>query len=436
MSVAADSDALRCALAAIAAVDPGALVTRALAEHRLGPRVSLIAVGKAAEQMATAAVEALGDSLLRAIVIAPPRAAGVARENRPESRAAIATYLGGHPIPSEAGMRGASAVLQMARTLGADDVLLCLISGGGSALMTIPPDGISLDDIRFVTDALLRSGADIEELNCVRKHLDQLKGGRLAALTFPAAVSSLVLSDVVGDPIATIASGPTVPDPSTIEDACRVLHYRGVWETMPRSVRSHLESGHDESPKPGDPRLENCTTRVIGNNRIAADAACATARSLGYEARLATTAMTGEAREAGTEIVSKLRREREVVGAPVALVFAGETTVTVRGHGVGGRNQELALAAALAMDGDPSLRLVSIGTDGIDGPTDAAGAVADGTTVQRARDVGRDASAALEANDSYSFWKAVGGHVVTGPTGTNVMDIVVATASIGTPLRV
>lgn len=416
----ARSDAVRCALAGIAAVDPAALVEHALTGHRFGPRVSLFAAGKAAAAMATAAADMLGPFLRRGIVIAPTP---VAIPGAP-----IVSYRGGHPMPTEEGVRGAQALMRMVDSLVADDVLLCLISGGASALATLPSEGLSLDDVRDVTRLLLRAGATVDELNCVRKHTDQLKGGRLAALVFPARVEALVLSDVVGDSLATIASGLTVPDPTTIADAIHVLQTHGIWDTVPRSIRTHLEHRADESPKPGDLRFSRSHSRVIGSNAIAADAARAQAEQLGYSARVVTTRMVGEAREIGAAIARAVRGECDALDRPAALIFGGETTVTVTGTGRGGRNQELALAAAIELDGDWDATVASVGTDGIDGPTDAAGAVADGCTMPRARELRQDAAAALANNDAYSFWSALGGLVITGATGTNVMDLVVATA--------
>lgn len=411
-------DAVRCALAGIAAVDPATLIERALTGHTYGPNVSLVAIGKAAGAMAMAVADMLGPYLRRGIVIAP----GAVRI--PD--APVVAYRGGHPAPTDEGMRGAMAVHRLAGSLEADDVLLCALSGGASALATLPADGVALHDVRETARLLMHAGGTIDELNCVRKHLDRLKGGRLAALAFPARVEALVISDVIGDPIATIASGPTVPDPTTAAHARDVLRTRGVWDALPGTVRAHLE-GADESPKPGDMRFARARTRIIGSNTIAVAAAAAHARSLGYDARVVTTALEGEARDVGARLAAEARSLRESASTPTALVYGGETTVTVAGPGLGGRNQELALAAASELDGSDGITIAAIGTDGIDGPTDAAGAVADGTTLARAAERGLDARAALAANDSYRFWSALGDAVTTGPTGTNVMDLVIVT---------
>lgn len=407
-------------MAGIRAVDPGAIVERALTDQPLGPGVALFAAGKAAGPMATAAVEVLGPFLRRGVVIAPTPAT--------IPGAPVVAYQGGHPIPNAEGVRGAEAAMRMVNALLADDLLLCLISGGASALATLPPHGLTLLDVQHTTELLLRAGATIDQINCVRKHTDSLKGGRLAVHAFPARVDALILSDVVGNSLATIASGLTVPDPTTTSDAIAVLHTLGLWHEVMPAVRHHLEHGRAESPKAGDIRFSHARSRIVGSNAIAADAARARAEELGYAARVVTTCMTGSAAETGAAIARELVRERADTGRPVALIYGGETTVTVRGRGRGGRNQELALGAALELDGRAGVTVASVGTDGIDGPTNAAGAVADGDTLRRARQLSIDPRAALARNDSHDFWSRVGGLVVTGPTGTNVMDLVVATA--------
>jgi glycerate-2-kinase len=420
MSEAVRRDAVTCALAAVAAVDPGDLVRNALEQYPFDGNASLISVGKAAGTMLGAAVGVLGDRCLGGVAISPssiscPRG--------------ISCFVGGHPVPNERGAEGAREIARLAASLTEKDTMLCLVSGGASALMTLPANGLTVADIASTTALLLRSGATIQELNRVRKHLDLLKGGRLAALAFPARVIALVLSDVIGDSLDTIASGPTVADPSTVADAIAVLRDRAVWDPAPSAVRAHLESASDESPKPGDSRLARSESHVIGSNVTAAAAACAQASSLGYAARVVTTSLSGEASTVGATIARAARDEAAKLKTRVALVYAGETTVTVRGDGVGGRNQELVLGAAVEMEGQSNIAVVSLGTDGIDGPTDAAGAVADGESISRARQRGRDPKAALAANDTYTFWKSLGALIRTGPTGTNVMDIAVAVAA-------
>jgi hydroxypyruvate reductase len=371
--------------------------------------------------MARGAWSTFGDQIICGLVIAPTPLDPLGPH--------WSTYQGGHPIPTAAGVHGARAVLDLATSLGDSDTLLCLISGGASALMTFPAAGISLADTQTLTTNLLRAGATITELNCVRKHIDRLKGGRLARLASPARVIALVLSDVVGDPLDVIASGPTVPDPTTIADALSILNHRGVWTQTPLAIRQYLESGADESPKPSDPCFASVTSTVIGNNTKAAEATRTHAESLGYHATIVTTILTGESRDVGTTIADAAHTLQVESPAPGrrALIYAGETTVTVTGSGRGGRNQELTLAAAIALDGSTGITLTSIGTDGIDGPTDAAGAVADGHTLSRARTLGLDAHRALTHNDAYPFWHALGDLIITGPTGTNVMDLIVVT---------
>lgn len=423
MSEAIRRDAVTCALAGIAAVDPGDLVRRALEQHRVQGNVAIVAVGKAAGAMASAAVGILGAAVREGIAITPD----------PVTIAGpLACFVGGHPVPNERGAEGARAIEKMVSVLDSRDTLLCLVSGGASALMTLPPDPITVAEMAGTTTLLLRSGATIDELNCVRKHLDRLKGGRLASLASPATVLTLVLSDVVGDSLSTIGSGPTVADPSTIVDAISVLQSRHVWDDVPASVRDHLATGGDESPKPGDPRLAHVSSFVVGSNTTAAEAACAQARALGYRARVVTTNLTGEASTVGADIVRNALEERDRARERIALIYAGEPTVTVHGTGSGGRNQELVLGAAVAMDEIPGIAIASLGTDGVDGPTDAAGAVADGDSIGRARKLGLDPAASLANNDSHRFWKALGALVRTGPTGTNVMDIVVALAAPAT----
>ncbi len=421
------SDAEACLQAAIAAVEPERLVRRYLTAHSqavsAAGRVRLAAIGKAAAAMARGAASVLGDRIGGGVLVT---AAGL-EEAAP---AGLELVCGSHPVPDEGSVAGGRAVLELAARLGPDEQLLCLVSGGGSALATVPPDGVSLEAVQATTDALLRAGATIGELNAVRKHLDRLKGGRLARAAAPAPLLALVLSDVVGDPLDVIASGPVSPDPTTFAEAVEVLRRRGVWEQAPEAVRSHLERGlrgeEPESPKPGDACFDGVTVEIVGSNRMAAAAALAAAEGRGYSGRLLSTTLTGEAREAGRRLAAaalELRRVARPRELPVCLVAAGETTVTVTGAGRGGRNQELALGAALALAGSEGILVASAGTDGIDGPTDAAGALADGSTVARAAARGLDPERALRENDAYPFFQALGDLIVTGPTGTNVMDV-------------
>ena len=420
-------DALACFEAAVDAVEPERLVREFLVNRsdlrQPSGLVWLASVGKAAAAMARGALSVLGERLAGGVVIVP---AGQGEDEL----AGLEVFAGGHPIPNREGVEGARAIRSLARQAGADDLFLVLISGGGSALMTSPTDDVSLEEIQATTDCLLRAGADIGELNIVRKHLDRLKGGQLAQAAAPTPVVALVLSDVVGDPLDVIASGPVTADPTTFEEAVAVIEEFELWNETPEAVRRHLaagvEGGVPETPKPGASCFRGVETAIVGNNRMAAEAARARAESLGYAAVVTSTVITGEARDVGRDLaLSALRLERngDPMAPPACLVSAGETTVTVTGPGRGGRNQEVALSAALELEGATDLLVGSFGTDGVDGPTDAAGALAFGDSLARARGCGRDPSAALADNDSYRFFAELGDLIVTGPTGTNVMDI-------------
>ena len=439
-------DALACIRAAIAAVEPERLVREWLEAHGdvVGDSrtVQLAAFGKAAAGMARGAVAVLGGRLRDGIVILPADDPAAERRIDPGLPDRLRVFRGGHPVPTEEGVAGARAILELAQELDEDDLLLTLVSGGGSALLTLPADGVPLDAIRATTDALLRAGADIRQLNTVRKHLDRLKGGRLARAAHPARTVALLLSDVVGDPPDTIASGPVSPDPTTYGDALQVLHDLGLADTVPGAVREHLEQGRagaiEESPKPGDAVLRHVEAHVVGDNRLAADAARSEAERRGYRTLLLSTRITGEAREVGRVLAgigAEILASGTPIAAPACVIAGGETTVTVTGSGRGGRNQEVALGAALALDeligadDDPEtpagdrILVAAAGTDGIDGPTDAAGAIATADSVRRARARGLDPRRALADNDAYPFFDSLGDLILTGPTGTNVMDL-------------
>jgi hydroxypyruvate reductase len=324
-------------------------------------------------------------------------------------------------------MEGARDIVQLARRAGPLDQILLLLSGGGSALLTLPHSDLSLSDLRRVTEMLLLEGATIRDLNTVRKHLEMLKGGRLAALAAPASVRALVLSDVVGDPLDVIASGPVSPDSSTFEDAIQVLERRGLWNEAPAPVRQHLLERRmgrmSETPKEGDRVFEKVRVSVVGNAALAARRAAEEAERLGYHNRVVAIDLAGEAREVGTGLAATLRALLQLPARPICHIWAGETTVSVRGNGLGGRNQELVLAAARELDRARAALVLSAGTDGLDGPTDAAGALATGSTLGRSRALGLDADAYLARNDSYRFFEALNDLIKTGPTGTNVMDL-------------
>ncbi len=420
-------DARACLDAAIIAVDPTRLVSEVLERHPgaapNSDRVHVVAVGKAAGAMARAACTILGPQVTGGVVIAPSDTDVPALGN-------IRTFVGGHPVPTDGSERGARAVAELVRTLTADDFLLCLISGGGSALMTFPPSRVPLTDVCTTTDILLRAGATIDELNCVRKHLDRLKGGRLAQIAAPAQVLTLILSDVLGDPPDVIASGPLSPDPTTFSDALAILDRHQVRDRIPTSALEYLRSGArgevPESPGSDEPCFTDVDVRIVGSNRMAAEAALREAERRGYRTQLLTTTLSGEASEVGRALAARgleIRDGQGPIAPPACLIASGETTVRVRGTGKGGRNQELVLGGALALQGRGPVLMASMGTDGIDGASHAAGAFADQTTIARAEARGLDAAATLAANDSTPFFEALDDLIVTGPTGTNVMDV-------------
>ena len=348
----------------------------------------------------------------------------------------------GHPIPDSRSVNAARRALAIAAATAADDLLVVLLSGGASALMALPADGITLEDKQQTVRRLLRGGATIDELNAVRKHLSGIKGGRLAAAT-GAPVVTLVISDVVGDDLSVIGSGPTMPDPSTFTDALAVLDARGGRAAYPSDVVAWLERGERggvaETLKPADPRITRSVARIIGGRMTAVEGAAAAARSRGYDVHVIDRPIVGEAREAARAFADDVGAVRARVTSPACVIGAGETTVHVRGGGVGGRNQEFALAMLGYLAG-PRLRqgfggqagpalpsaFGSIGTDGIDGPTDAAGAMIDTTTAERAAALGLDPRRFLDDNDSYHFFSALDDLLRTGPTGTNVGDVQVA----------
>jgi hydroxypyruvate reductase len=321
----------------------------------------------------------------------------------------------GHPIPDERGVEGARRMSEIAREAGPRDLLICVISGGASALTPAPLPPMTLGQKQELTKKLLASGATIHEINTVRKHLSSIKGGQLAKLAYPATTIALILSDVIGDDLDVIGSGPTVGDRSTIADARAVLGKYGIAQ-----VEFH------ETPKLGDAALERVQNIIVGSNEQAIDAAARHAKALGYRTMVLSTRIEGETRDVASvhaAIAKEILATGRPLRAPACVLSGGETTVTIRGSGMGGRNQEFVLAAAIALDGSGPATVLSAGTDGTDGPTDAAGAIADSTTVSRARELGLDAGAFLVENDSYHFFEKVEGLVKTGPTGTNVMDV-------------
>lgn len=421
--------------AAVAAGDAGRLTREALRREGallhigghafdLGRvrRVVVVGAGKASEAMAAAADALLADVPVDGLVVVKERAGpGPFR---------VRVVEAGHPIPDGRGEAAARAILELVRGAGPEALVLCLISGGGSALMPAPVAGVTLAEKQAVTRLLLEAGATISELNAVRKHLSRVKGGQLARAAHPAPVVALLLSDVIGDPLDVIASGPTAADPTTYADALAILERFGLRERVPASVWAHLEAGArgeaPETPKPGDPVLAGVVNLVIGNNGLVVEAAMAEARRLGLAPCLLTRRLQGEAREVArvfAAILDEAARTGSPVGRPACLIAAGETTVTVRGPGRGGRCQEFALAVVPALATMREVVVLAAGTDGSDGPTDAAGALADPTSLARARERGLDPARSLAANDSYGFFRALGDLVVTGPTGSNLLDL-------------
>ncbi len=410
--------------AAVQAADPRRTVREALSSARLDRfrRIFVVGAGKASAAMAQAAEQALGSRIHGGWIntkdghLAPLRR--------------ITLHEASHPVPDARGVEGARRIARIAAQAGEGDLLLCLISGGASALLPLPLDPLTLEEKQETTRLLLACGATIHEINAVRKHLSAIKGGRLARLAQPASVLALLLSDVVGDPLDVIGSGPAAPDTSTFRTAWHVIEKYGLEDRIPPRARALLQDGIagriEETPKPGDPCFARTRNVIVGSNRLAVDAAARRARQLGYRPLVLSTTVEGETRDIASmhaaiarEIVSTGRPARP----PVCVISGGETTVTLRGKGLGGRNQEFALAAAIALEGLEGVLAFSAGTDGTDGPTPAAGAMADGATVARAAALGLDARRALAENDSYRFFEPLGDLVMTGPTGTNVMDI-------------
>ena len=383
-------------------------------------RVVVVGAGKAAAVMARAIEPILGRHLDDGLVVVK-YGHGV-----PTKRIAVAEA--GHPLPDRAGLAAARRVTALAAGLTGRDLLFLLLSGGASSLMPAPVSGVTLSDKRRVTDQLLRCGADIVEVNCVRKHLSTLKGGRLAALC-RATVVTLILSDVIGDDLSAIGSGPTAPDPTTYRDAVACLRRHRLWSSVPTGVREHLSSGVKgrvaDTPKPGADLFRRVHHEIIGNNAMALSALTAAARLAGWRTLLLPP-FTKDAREAGAEMGALARRilmRQRPVASPCCVVAGGETTVTVTGSGRGGRTQEFAVAAAHAVAGLPGVYIAAVATDGSDGPTDAAGALVNGETWPSAVRMGINLDAALTRNDTYRALKRLNSHIMTGPTGTNVNDL-------------
>jgi glycerate 2-kinase len=422
--------------AALSAVDPERavknFVRRMGNQLRIGDRtydlskfksVILTGAGKGSAPMAKALEDLLGDSLTTGCIIVKYGHAIRLRKT--------VVIEGGHPIPDEAGVQGTEQILQQLQQCSGEDLVISVFSGGGSALLPAPLATLGLSQKQETTRLLIDCGATIDEINAVRKHLSRVKGGGLARAAYPATVVSLFLSDVIDDRLDVIASGPTVPDPSTYQDCLHIVRKYALSDRLPVEVRQILEEGafghRPETAKNGDPIFSNVQNLIVGNNRAALLAASKEALATGYKALVLSSRIKGEAREVAKVFVAigkEIRDSGFSIGPPVCVLAGGETTVTIRGNGKGGRNQEFALSAAIELDGWDRIALLSASTDGTDGPTDAAGAFADGATCQNARRVGMVPIDYLSRNDSYGLFDKIGDLLKTGPTRTNVMDVI------------
>ena len=408
-------------------VDPYTVVKdyidEVLSEYKTGKYETLLTVGfgKAAYKMALAVEESLGDLLTTAMVITKYGHGGRLKKIKVEEAR--------HPIPDENGLKATKRMIELLKKNATEKTLvLCLISGGGSALLVAPYEGVTLEEKKVVTTLLLKAGADIEELNTVRKHISRVKGGRLAEHCYPAKIVSFILSDVIGDHLETIASGPTAPDETTYKHALTVLKKYNLFKNVPPNVLDLLRKGEKgiipETLKKDNPVLKKVTNIIVGNNKKALNAIKNQAIKLGFNAQIISTEIHGEAREVAKSLATRaLKVKKTSDNLPVCLISGGETTVTVKGSGMGGRNTELALAFALEIAGTKGITLLSAGSDGTDGITDAAGAIVNADTIYKAKNLGLNPKTYLENNDSYSFFKKTGELFITGPTGTNVMDI-------------
>lgn len=378
--------------------------------------------GKAGGSMAEALEGILGNKITCGIVNVP-------KGSKHRTRV-VEIHEASHPMPDESGVEGTSRMLEIAEKANSQDLIICIFSGGGSSLMPMPINGISIADKRKITEDLLKCGATIKEVNTVRKHLSKFKGGWLAKKAFPATIINLILSDVLGDPLDFIASGPTVPDSTTFADAIEILRKYSLWRDSPESIRRILLEGKKgyipETPKKNDEAFKKVYNIIIGNNKLACTAACKTLQDEGLKTLLLTTSLEGEARHVGI-VLAAIAREVKASGNPIkkpaGIIAGGETTVTVKGKGLGGRNQELALSAATKICGLDGVVIASLSTDGVDGPTNAAGAIVDGMTLTRSDKMGLKPEKFLADNNSYGFFSKIGDSILTGPTGTNVNDI-------------
>ena len=432
--------------AGVAAVDPAQLIRRTVrAEHTLlsvhsGSHTStfpllgnvfLIGAGKGAGGMAEAFLPALGERLTGGVVIVPQAAqAAQAAQVGQSSLDPLTIVHGEHPLPGQGSLRGGKELMALLANRNPSDLICFCLTGGASSLLVQPAQGVSLEDKLAVNQLLLASGADIQAINTVRKHLSQIKGGNLARFASPATVLSFILSDVIGDDLSTIGSGPTVADPTTFQDAWDILENYDLLTALPESVKRYLTQGLsglvEETPKPGEAVFSNVHNFLIGSNSLALEAAAAASRRHGFTPEILSEPLDGDTTQAACAFAGQIRTRLQKDAhdkRPLCLLAGGETTVHVTGKGQGGRNQEFALVVAQELHNEPGWTLLSAGTDGIDGPTDAAGAFVDGTSLRRAHEKGLDPHAVLQNNDSYMLFAALGDLFQPGPTGTNVMDI-------------
>lgn len=419
----------------VKAVDPANAIKRNLAVegNRLAiqgkiydlsdyENIFVIGMGKASAAMAKALEDLLGERIKSGIVNV--------KYGHAVPLKIVRANEAGHPVPDEAGLAGTNQILQLLSETGEKDLVFCLISGGGSALLPCPADGITLDDKQRLTQDLLDCGATIHEINALRKQVSKVKGGRLARLVYPSTLISLILSDVIGDNLDSIASGPTVPDMTTFRDCLNILEKHKIHGEIPQAILEYVEKGFrgefEETPKPDDPIFARTQNVIIGSNEQALRAAKGKGVELGYNTLILSSFIEGETTEVAkvhAAIAKEILRSENPVGRPACVVSGGETTVKIRGTGLGGRNQEFALAAAISIDGLEEVVILSAGTDGTDGPTDAAGAIADGSTIRRSEKLGMIAEKYLRDNNSYNFFKPLEDLIITGPTNTNVMDL-------------
>ncbi|UCE05061.1 MAG: glycerate kinase [bacterium] len=385
--------------------------------------IYLIGFGKAAAAMASGVEGILGDNLKAGIV-------SVKYGHLDKVSSKIKINEADHPVPDEAGMKGAKEIVYFLKQRNERDLIICVISGGGSAILPLPCEGITLAEKQETTKLLLACGADIKEINAIRKHISQVKGGQLARITQPATLVTLILSDVIGDPLDSIASGPAAPDQTTFEDCWAILTKYDLLGKTPPAVERHLKSGVDklipDTPKVGDPAFSKTYNNIVGSNWEAVVAARDYAQKLGFNTLVLSTIVEGETKDVArvhAAIAKEVNKTGNPINIPACIISGGETTVTIRGDGLGGRNQEFVLAAAMDIQGMENIVVLSAGTDGTDGPTDAAGAIADGETINRADQLNLDTLKYLQNNDSYHYFEKLNDLVKTGPTNTNVMDI-------------